>query len=303
MDQAGSAPSAASPAPPAEPLHVVTSVSAYLAGLKEPSQTRAWSVPFKVRPRHRLRVILDGRATFVVGAERVTVEPGTVLVIPPHVPDTGVQDDAHLLRYALLHAVVRVWGESVPGGPALLPVCIRPRPERWPEVLRLVHTIVRELGESKPGRTLIADGAMTQLFGLLWREAVETGAPAAGGCRVMPEPWAVDVMEFIARSYQRPISLGDLADVANLSRAHFSTMFRRATGQSPFGFLRRYRLQRAKELLDDRSLSVTEVAAAVGIPDPYYFSRAFRRAEGVSPRRYRQARPRPGPHNRAGGLP
>ena len=102
---------------PAEPLHVVTSVSAYLAGYKEPSRTRAWPVPFKVRPRHRLRVILDGSATFVVGASRVTVGPGTVLVIPPHVPDTGVQDAEHLLRYALLHAVVRVWGESVPGGP------------------------------------------------------------------------------------------------------------------------------------------------------------------------------------------
>jgi AraC-like DNA-binding protein len=282
----------------AEPPQLITGVSAYLAEYKEPSRTREWPTPYKVRPRHRLRVILDGRATFVVGTARVAVEGGTVLAIPPHVPDTGVQDVERPLRYALLHAVVRTWsawgtrgsGDGTPGGPALLPALIRPRPERWPEVQRLVDTIVRELGESRPGRSLVADGAMTQLFGVLWREAVETGALASPAAE--PEPWAVDVMEHIARNYQRPVTLAELAEAASLSRAHFSTTFRRTMGQSPFTFLRRYRLQRAKELLHDERLSVAEVAAAVGIPDPYYFSRAFRRTEGLSPRQYRQARRR-----------
>ena len=268
---------------------LVTSVSAYLASYKEPSSTRAWPTPYKVRPRHRLRVILDGRASFVVGTARVEVGPGTVLAIPPHVPDTGVQDSEHFLRYVLLHAVVRAWGDSVPGGPALLPIVVRPRPERWREVLHLVDVVVRELGEGRPGRTLIADGAMTQLFGMLWREAIETGAEAAPAQGAVPEPWSIDVMEYVASNFHRPLSLAELAEVASLSRAHFSTMFRRTTGQSPFSFLRRYRLQRAKELLRDERMTVADVAAAVGIPDPYYFSRAFRRAEGVSPRQYRQA--------------
>ena len=277
---------------PAEPPQLITSVSAHLAEYKEPSRTREWPTPYKVRPRHRLRVILDGRATFVVGTARVAVEAGTVLAIPPHVPDTGVQDVAQPLRYALLHAVVRTWGQSPPGGPALLPALIRPRPERWPEVTRLVDTVVRELRESRPARTLVADGAMTQLFGLLWREALETGAHAVQRQGMDPEPWAVDVMEHIGRNFQRPLTLAELADAASLTRAHFSTTFRRTMGQSPFAFLRRYRLQRAKELLHDERLSVAEVAAAVGIPDPYYFSRAFRRMEGMSPRQYRQARRR-----------
>ncbi|MGH2354685.1 MAG: helix-turn-helix transcriptional regulator [Chloroflexota bacterium] len=71
---------------------------------------------------------------------------------------------------------------------------------------------------------------------------------------------------------------------------HVLLLFRRETGMAPVEYLHRYRLQRARELLERTTLPVAEIAAPVGLPDPYYFSRAFKRREGVSPRGDRAAR-------------
>ncbi len=96
-------------------------------------------------------------------------------------------------------------------------------------------------------------------------------------------------------NYWRRIRLADLAAIAQLSRTHLCTTFRRATGLTPFAYLHRYRVERARELLAESTLPIAAVAVAVGVPDPYYFSRAFRRSEGLSPAAYRRA------HHGAGG--
>jgi AraC-like DNA-binding protein len=101
------------------------------------------------------------------------------------------------------------------------------------------------------------------------------------------------VLAYIADHGHQPLTLAELAQVAHLSRTHFSTTFRGAAGLAPFEYVHRHRLQRAKELLADESLGVAEVAARVGFADPFYFSRAFKRTEGLSQRQYRLAKQSP----------
>lgn len=83
------------------------------------------------------------------------------------------------------------------------------------------------------------------------------------------------------------LSLGDLAARARLSPSHFSVVFRRRFGYAPVDWLIRQRIQRACHHLDASDDKVEVVGRSVGFSDPYYFSRAFRRVMGVSPRRYR----------------
>jgi two-component system response regulator YesN len=54
-------------------------------------------------------------------------------------------------------------------------------------------------------------------------------------------------------------------------------------------YLTSYRLSQAKRLLANPDMPVTDVAAAVGFDDPSYFTRVFRREEGLSPSEYRAA--------------
>ncbi len=90
----------------------------------------------------------------------------------------------------------------------------------------------------------------------------------------------------VARLEQEPgraWTRGELAALAHVHPAHLDRLFRTTHGVSALGFLRRLRLDRARALLDAGGLTVAEVARGAGIPDPAYFSRAFRRHFGLAP--------------------
>jgi AraC family transcriptional regulator len=101
--------------------------------------------------------------------------------------------------------------------------------------------------------------------------------------------WQVQrVTAYMRDHLGRELSLSELALVANLSRFHFCTAFRLATGRTPFERLGEERLTRARELLAQSGLRIHAVATAVGYETPSAFAASFRRAIGVSPSEYRR---------------
>ncbi len=94
-------------------------------------------------------------------------------------------------------------------------------------------------------------------------------------------------IETMWKHYGEPISLGDLADAAILSRFYFSRVFRQMTGTSPGRFLSVIRLHQAKGLLRESEASVTEISYQVGYNSPGTFTTRFTRSVGMSPSRYR----------------
>lgn len=89
----------------------------------------------------------------------------------------------------------------------------------------------------------------------------------------------------------RPPSLEELADTVHLSPRHLARLFFQEQGCSPHAYATARRAARARELLAQGRLNVTEVAEALGFPEIHTFSRWFRREAGVSPAQYRE---RPG---------
>jgi AraC family transcriptional regulator len=87
--------------------------------------------------------------------------------------------------------------------------------------------------------------------------------------------------------YDEPLSLGDMADVAIFSRFYFSRIFRSVTGTSPGRFLTAIRLYKAKNLLLETTMSVTDISYQVGYNSPGTFSSRFTRSVGIPPARYR----------------
>jgi AraC-like DNA-binding protein len=105
--------------------------------------------------------------------------------------------------------------------------------------------------------------------------------------------------DLIDREFAEPLDVPALAREAHASRAHFVRSFKRAFGETPHRYLLRRRVERAKELLRNTPLSVTEVSLAVGFRSLGSFSTAFRQLVGESPsayaRRWRAALPPPIP--------
>jgi len=84
------------------------------------------------------------------------------------------------------------------------------------------------------------------------------------------------------------IDLEALAQSLNMSYSGFRAAFRKATGFSPRQYHLQIRINEAKELLANTSLSAGEIAAHVGFSSPYYFSRIFSKKVGASPTAYRR---------------
>ena len=86
-----------------------------------------------------------------------------------------------------------------------------------------------------------------------------------------------------------PLDTDRLCGAVHCSRATLARLFRRGMHTSPASWLADMRIAQARRLLRSTALSVQQISRRVGIDDPYYFSRVFRRKTGVSPRQYRAA--------------
>lgn len=95
------------------------------------------------------------------------------------------------------------------------------------------------------------------------------------------------MVEFMQENLAEPLRLDDFAQHAGLSVSHFSDLFRSQTGQSPMAFFIQLRMRQACRLLDLSDRPVKIVALETGYSDPYYFSRVFKKAMGLSPEKYR----------------
>lgn len=103
---------------------------------------------------------------------------------------------------------------------------------------------------------------------------------------------------YIRFNYMNPLSIGDVAKQANLERTYFSKIFHQFEHTTPQEYLLLYRLESARQLLKNSEYSVREVGSLVGIHDPYYFSRVFKKYTGASPLQYRR-----GPGEETQGTP
>ena len=94
-------------------------------------------------------------------------------------------------------------------------------------------------------------------------------------------------ISFLHQNYARPLARWKIAESIGVNEDYLSRVFKRELGITPWEYLNRYRVFRAKELLEATSDSVGKVARKVGFSDAAYFSRVFRQVVGISPSKFR----------------
>jgi AraC-like DNA-binding protein len=95
-----------------------------------------------------------------------------------------------------------------------------------------------------------------------------------------------EVISYVRANISEPLTVSDLAERVALSPSAFSHLFRDVTGKSPYQFVKEIRLNRARELLVEGALSVTQVSRAVGYSSASHFINEFRDRFGTTPRTY-----------------
>jgi AraC family transcriptional activator of pobA len=178
---------------------------------------------------------------------------------------------AHPLLFPFLH------GQS--GGLLRLEVPADRRPA-WDAMIGSIET---ELTTRQEGYRQAALAHLT----LLLIELARLAGDVVGDLRRSGEPLLADVFAVIDRRHGEPLSLRDVAREIGMTPGHLTTLVRRRTGRTVQQWIIERRMTEARKLLADTDLPVSEIARRVGISDPGYFSRLFRRAHGRPPRSWR----------------
>lgn len=130
---------------------------------------------------------------------------------------------------------------------------------------------------------LALESAMLELFSTLFSRYANCKPPI----QVYPEKNRVQqIKNFLRENYTRVISLTELSQELEISPTHLLRSFQKETGQTPFTYLRNYRIEQSKPRLL-RGQPISEVALQVGFYDQSHFHLHFKRVVGITPRRFR----------------
>ncbi len=91
-------------------------------------------------------------------------------------------------------------------------------------------------------------------------------------------------LDYIQNHLDAGMSLQEVADAAGLSTRYFAHLFKTSLGETPHQYVIRQRVERARSLLEQGSLSLAEVALAVGFYDQAHLTNNFKRLTGMTPR-------------------
>ena len=246
----------------------------------EPPLTQLFLVLRAAKPHHA-RIAVNGD---VFDGD---VPPGSGSLIPVGASSrhqwTGDAETTHVQIDPFLFRKVAVEGFDRDPDRLLLPaVCC----DRFhPSVEHDLAALRDELLDGGPGGRLCAESLANVLAVHLIRH-LASGPAVRGLTGVLARHVVKAVEEFVRDNLDQSIGLADLAAAAHLSEYHFARLFKATTGQTPHQFVITKRVERAKELIRERRLTLAEVAAAVGFADQSHLHRHFKKLVGVTPKRF-----------------
>lgn len=157
-------------------------------------------------------------------------------------------------------------------------------------IVHLITMLSNEAMAAEQTSRLFVEQAIDLLCTQLVRGHSSFGAlPDPAAKRGGLADWQVKrVTTYMRSRMEEEIGLDELAALVHLSRFHFCTAFKKATGRNPHETLTMMRIARAKELLADPDMPVTEIGLCVGYQTPSSFAASFRKTVGMSPSEFRR---------------
>lgn len=158
-----------------------------------------------------------------------------------------------------------------------------------PQMYKAVNTAFEAMKNKSSGYKFKVVGALYNLFGTIVDEHIYypvSGAPSITVDKNVAK--LKNVLSFIRKNYDMPITLNDMANAAGMSPKYFCYFFRDMTTKTPIEYLNSYRVEKASRKLINTDQSVTDIAFTSGFNDLSYFIKTFKAIKGITPARFRK---------------
>lgn len=127
-----------------------------------------------------------------------------------------------------------------------------------------------------------------ELLSLLCDIAIDTTNKLAYARDSIVQYTVNKIKQYISQNYADPITRHSIAKLIGVTPNYVSTLFKKATGIPLVGYITQFRIDKAKELLSDKSYKHTEIAEMVGFSSSFYFSKTFKKVTGITPTEYQK---------------
>jgi AraC-like DNA-binding protein len=223
-----------------------------------------------------------GSGCFVIEGKKYPIKKGTLIYIKPDIPyaieaDAKAPFDCWTVHFSFTGVGFIDGKWEIWQGPAILSRHhVRDLKNAY-SVEEQFQKLVDCWYEKLPGYEFIAKTMLQQLLILIEQNIKRASDNYATSLKVER------TIQYMHENIERKITLAELSDLVQMSQAYLSKTFKEATGYTVIEYFNKLKIDRAKELLIEGSRRIKEVSEELGFVDEFYFSRVFKKVEGVSP--------------------
>jgi len=230
-------------------------------------------------PEYQFILTLEGSGLFYFAGNKIEIEPGTLLIIPPNIPHNyKKKGDIWVTHWIAFNGnnIGELFEKVLPK--SIVDINIKLNDKlflQFEEVNNLTFTNYKKnaLKISSIIYGMIAD----IVYKIDNKDKSNNSSPIN-----------LDrVISYINKNYYRDISLDELAMVEGISSQYLCRLFKVEMGIRPFEYLKQFRINRAKTLiLENPDKKIEEISKEVGFNNPSYFGVIFKQLEGKTPKEY-----------------
>jgi AraC-like DNA-binding protein len=258
-------------------VHNSLGLAVYSCGIQRCGSCHSWGPA--VRDHYLIHYIISGRGVFSSNGKSYELSKGDGFLVEPSHVASYVADESNPWEYCWVgfngSDAKRFMGQT-----GLLncgPVFHYDEVSHFQELLL---NICNASGSSPIEEARMESGLLLFLSALM----EQFGTPAAR--HTNGYEYVQKAIKFIDYNYSSDIDINDVAASAGISRSHLYRLFMQHISMPPNEYLMRYRISKSANLLENKNLSVGEVAYSTGFSDQLYFSRVFKKYMGMPPSHY-----------------
>lgn len=239
-------------------------------------------------PRGQLHVVREGLVEVEhFGGQRLEIREPSLLLYPRPLPRRFITDPERGASMVCAH--IEFEGSAANPIAAALPDIVHLPLARVSGIEPVLSLLFAEADGQSCGRQVILDRLFEVLLVQILRAMMEQANIGSGMLAGMADERLRAALVSMHEQPQRNWSLGDLAEVAGMSRTSFANSFRETVGVTPGAYLQAWRIGIAQEMLSE-GRPLKYIATEVGYSGEAALSRAFLAHTGKSPREWRRER-------------
>lgn len=231
---------------------------------------------------HELIYTCDGTGSFKIRNKKYSVKPGVLLYITPDTPHSIEMDENIPLRFLTVHFSFASVGFNdckwnVAESTSMLPLHPAQELQDAIPVEEQFHKLVDCWNAKLPGYEFMTRTMLQQLLITITQTVSKSSHNYAASLKVEK------IIKYMHQNLNGKITLTQLAKFVQMTPFYMARTFKAVTGYTIIEYFNKLKIDKSKELLIEGNKKVKEVAQELGFVDEFYFSRMFKKAEGINP--------------------